>query len=532
MEDSLRSLAGRKFKLFLKNNTTNKAKGIAGGAIVTGLLQSSSIVNLLVLSMVGAGVVKMENALALMLGSNLGTTLNSWILVTLGFNYNIESIILPVAGITGIGMAFISNQSRGYLWLKFIFSLAFLFIALGYIKTGMESYVQQTDLSFFNRYPLLVFVLLGVLLTAIVQSSSATIALTLSALNASAITLLVATAIALGSEIGTTLKLFIASAKGISVKKRVALGNFLFNLITVVSMFFLLRPVNYFMTEIIQLDDHLIALVFFQSFVNLFCIILFYPFLTLFGKFLLKRYQDNDNAGFLISKDQVNEPELAMMALEKATNRFITNAFDYNLDSFHLADEITNKSALYKKYSGKTLLEKYDRLKHAHGEIHGFSLRLQNSTLELPTTERLNQLIAANRNIMYAAKNIRDAQTDIEQMRNSSNDIKYNFYKQSKEKVAHFYRQIQHILNNETEAMHFESLTTLHHAITSGYAETLQLLYKESLAKNVSETEISTLINFNRELYTSFKSVLFGLKDYLLTTKDADYFDNLPGFIR
>lgn len=80
--------------------------------------------------------------------------------------------------------------------------------------------------------------------------------------------------------------------------------------------------------------------------------------------------------------------------------------------------------------------------------------------------------------------------------------------------------------------MHFESLTTLHHVITSGYAETLQLLYKESLAKNVSETEISTLINFNRELYTSFKSVLFGLKDYLLTTKDADYFDNLPGFIR
>lgn len=532
MEDSLRLLAGRRFKLFLKNNTTNKTKGIAGGAIVTGLLQSSSIVNLLVLSMVGAGVVKMENALALMLGSNLGTTLNSWILVTLGFNYNIESIILPVAGITGIGMAFSGNQSKGYLWLKFVFSLAFLFIALSYIKTGMESYVQQTDLSFFNRFPLLVFVLLGVLLTAVVQSSSATIALTLSALNANAITLLVATAIVLGSEIGTTLKLFLASAKGIAVKKRVALGNFLFNLITVTAMFFLLRPVNFLITEIIQLEDHLIALVFFQSFVNLFCIILFYPFLTLFGKFLMKRYQDNDDAGLFISKEEVNEPELALMALEKATNRFIINVIDYSLDSFHLADEINNKSALYKNYSGKTLIEKYDRLKHVHGEIHGFSLRLQNSTLEFSTAERLNQLIAANRNIMYAAKNIRDAETDIEQMRNSSNDIKYNFYKQSKEKLAHFYRQIQQILNSKAEMTHFTSLTTLHHTITKGYAETLQLLYKESLAKNVSETEISTLINFNRELYTSFKSLLFGLKDYLLTTKEADYFDTLPGFIR
>lgn len=134
------------------------------------------------------------------------------------------------------------------------------------------------------------------------------------------------------------------------------------------------------MTEIIQLDDHLIALVFFQSFVNLFCIILFYPFLTLFGKFLLKRYQDNDNAGFLISKDQVNEPELAMMALEKETNRFITNAFDYNfliLFTWQMKSPI-NQPCI--KNIPEIHLEKYDRLKHAHGEIHGFSLRLQNST--------------------------------------------------------------------------------------------------------------------------------------------------------
>src|SRR6188508_2257950 len=78
IESSLRGLAGRRFKLFLKRQTTDKAKAIAGGALVSGLLQSSSIVNLLALSMVGAGIVKMENALAIMLGSNLGTTLNSW----------------------------------------------------------------------------------------------------------------------------------------------------------------------------------------------------------------------------------------------------------------------------------------------------------------------------------------------------------------------------------------------------------------------------------------------------------------------
>ena len=134
--------------------------------------------------------------------------------------------------------------------------------------------------------------------------------------------------------------------------------------------------------------------------------------------------------------------------------------------------------------------------------------------------------------VMYAAKNIRDAQHDIEQMRNSSNDIKYNFYTESQEKLLNFYRRIRTMLNKGKGTNHFEELTAVYQSIIAGYSETLQLLYKENLANRVSEMEITTLINFNRELYTSFKSILFGLKDYLLTPKEAEYFDALPGFIR
>ena len=129
MEEALKLLAGRRFKLFLKKQTNNKIKAISGAAIVTGLLQSSSIVNLMVLNMVGAGVVKMENALALIMGSNLGTTFDSWIVAIFGFNYDIENLVLPIVAITGIGMAFLNTDSRWYLWFKFLFSIAFLFVA-------------------------------------------------------------------------------------------------------------------------------------------------------------------------------------------------------------------------------------------------------------------------------------------------------------------------------------------------------------------------------------------------------------------
>lgn len=532
METTLRLLAGRRFKLFLKKETTSKVKAIGGGAVVTALLQSSSIVNLLVLSMVGAGVVKMENALALMLGSNLGTTLNSWIVATLGFNYNVESIVLPVAGISGILMAFINNESKWFLWLRFIFSLAFLFVALGFIKSGMEELVKGTDLTFFNHYPLFVFPLLGILLTTIVQSSSATVALTLSALYSNAITLQVATAIVLGSEIGTTFKLFLASAGGLASKKRVAQGNFLFNTITAVILFFLLRPVNYFITDGLQIKDNLIALVLFQSLVNLGCILLFFPFLDPFGKFLLSRFSDQQDESFYISKVSVHDASLALEALENETKHFISHVIDYSLDSFKLEENIKTNHAAGKRFHGKSVAEKYDYIKQLHGEMHGFYLKLQHTTLTKEETERLNQLISAIRNGMYAAKNIKDAQHDIQQMSNSSNDIKYSFYTLSREKLLHFYQHIQLLLDKQKSANHLEELSVVYQSITRGYSEALQSLYKESLARNVSETEISTLINFNRELYTSFKSLLFGLKDFLLTPKEADYFDALPGFIR
>ena len=374
--------------------------------------------------------------------------------------------------------------------------------------------------------------MLGVFLTTIIQSSSATIALTLSALYTDAITLYMATAIVLGSEIGTTFKLFLASAKGLTAKKRVALGNFLFNLVTVFVMFLLLRPVNYFITGVLQIESSLIALVFFQSFVNIFSIAIFFPFLKLLSQFLMKRYVDKEDESIYISKVPVSDPELAMEALERETNLFINNVIDYSLDSFNLEEIIQPNPALHKEFLRKTVAEKYDHIKQAHGEMHAFYLKLRIAGLHKTESERLEQLISAIRNTMYAAKNIRDAQQDIEQIRNSSNDIKYNFYAQSREKLLNFYRQVLNLLRNENEGKRFEAMTELYRSVTKGYSETLHLLYKENLANRVSEIEISTLINFNRELYTSFKSVLFGIKDFLLTTKEAEYFETLPGFIR
>jgi phosphate:Na+ symporter len=532
METSLRGLSGRSFKLFLKRETTSRAKAITAGAIATAVLQSSSIINLLVLSMVGAGVVQMENALAIMLGSNLGTTLNSWIVALFGFNYNIETLALPFAGFAGIIMAFSNRESRWFLWLQFIFSIAFLFIGLGFIKNGMESFTLQTDLPGLRDYPLVVFLAAGILLTTLIQSSSATMAITLSALHTHNLELIAAMAIALGSETGTTFKLFLASAGGLAVKKRVALGNFLFNFISTVAIFLLLTPVHYLIVNVLRIQDNLIALVFFQSFVNICGILLFSPFLPWISKFLLKRYTTTGEESFYISKVPVADTDLAQAALEDETKHFIHCVVDYSCDSFRLEKELNFGSAFQKGHDRKTLAEKYDYIKQLHGEMHGFCLKVQNANLAKKDSERLNQLVSSIRNTMYAAKNIRDAQHDIDQMRNSSNEIKYNFYSQSRKILQEFSLQAIALVNRQNQGSCFGDLAALYQSITAGYTEALQMLYKESLVNRVNEMEISTLINFNRQLFTYFKSLLFGLKDYLLAPKETEYFDSLPGFIR
>jgi phosphate:Na+ symporter len=133
---------------------------------------------------------------------------------------------------------------------------------------------------------------------------------------------------------------------------------------------------------------------------------------------------------------------------------------------------------------------------------------------------------------MYAAKSLNDAFTDTEQLRNSSNEFKYKFYLQTKERTQLFINQLTGLLLNNQFNNLFEEITQIYQSTTKSYTTILHDLYKEGITKNISEIEISTLINFNREIYTSFKSIIFALKDYLLTPEKSEYFDELPGFIR
>jgi phosphate:Na+ symporter len=132
---------------------------------------------------------------------------------------------------------------------------------------------------------------------------------------------------------------------------------------------------------------------------------------------------------------------------------------------------------------------------------------------------------------MYAAKSVQDARPDIEQLRNSSNDVKYNFYRQTAKNSNWFYQNLVPLLDETTTTGQVSVITQLYRSVSGHYNATLRELYQESITQKVSETEITTMLNFNREIFTSFKSMIFALKDYLLDEKEAAVFEALPGFI-
>ena len=183
LEESIKELSGRSFKRFIKEYTTGKIRSIFTGISATSFLQSSSAVSLMVLAFVGAGIMSMENAIGVILGSNIGTTVTAWVVAIFGFKINIESFALPLIGIGGLGLIFFNSSPRFVNISKLIVGFGFLFMGLDYMKASMDVFTDSLDVHAIPKYGVLYYLAIGAVITAATQSSSVTIALVLTALN-------------------------------------------------------------------------------------------------------------------------------------------------------------------------------------------------------------------------------------------------------------------------------------------------------------------------------------------------------------
>ncbi len=535
LEESLKNLSGRNFKLFLQRTTKNRIGAVAGGAVVTGVLQSSSMVSLMVLAFVGAGVFTMKNAMAIILGANLGTTLDSWLVATLGFKVDIEVAAYPAVFVGGLLLILFGNRKTMQYIAYFLFGFGLLFIGLSFMKMAMEGQVKAFDFSKYAEMSTVVFLIIGFIITSLVQSSSVTMALTLTALHAGAITFPAAAAIVLGSETGTSIKILVGSLGGNASKKRVALGNLFFNIFLTVLAFALLKPILLMITDGFGIIDPLIGLVTFSTLINLVSIIIFLPFLEPFAKFLERFFKDTDgSAAAFIGNADTNEPETALDLFKRETEYFIHNSMLYNLALFDIDTKPLCEHPVFKtinekrKYFSKTIEEKYEFLKQLQGELQSFYLSLR-TKVKVQQNPLLSQLISAVRSSMHAVKSIKDIGSNIANLRRSSTDIKFNLFTRQKVETEELYRQLNALMEQKTKP-DFEKLQSIFTSIQDNYSSALNGFYKEAQDGHIEDLDITTVINFNRELFTSHKAILISVKDFLLEEKEAEGFNEIPEY--
>ncbi len=236
MSESLQKAAGLGLRRKLSAITRNRLSAIFSGTLITGGIQSSSATTIMVVSFVNAGLISLQGSAGLIIGANIGTTITAWLVVIFGFKFNIQLITLPLIGIA-FPFYFSSKKSLKY-WSEFVIGFALIFISLEFIKNVFpdinsnprlfEITANLTDHGFIST---LLFIVLGFIITAIIQSSSVATTLTIVMCAKGLIGLEYATAMVLGENLGTTVTALIASMMANKPAKRAAMFHVFFNLI-------------------------------------------------------------------------------------------------------------------------------------------------------------------------------------------------------------------------------------------------------------------------------------------------------------
>lgn len=242
MSEGIQKLAGDKMRTILGAMTRNRFMGVLTGLLITTIIQSSSATTVMIVSFVNAGLLTLVQAIGVIMGANIGTTTTAWIISLLGFKVKMMVIAIPIVGIS-FPLLF-SKKDQFKSLGEFLIGFGILFIGLEFLKNSVpnlesspESLEFLKNLTGMGNLSVLIFIFIGSLLTIVVQSSSAAMALTLVLCNNGWIGFEQGAAIVLGENIGTTITANLAALIGNSNAKRTALSHTIFNLTGVIWMF-------------------------------------------------------------------------------------------------------------------------------------------------------------------------------------------------------------------------------------------------------------------------------------------------------
>ena len=532
IESGLKALGGRSLSLYLKQHAGKRRNAVLGGIVGTAVLQSSSVVGLMVLAFTGAGLLNLKSALGIVFGSNLGTTLTGWIVATLGFKFDIADLALPLIGLGGL--AYLFGRRRAIEYGRAVLGLGLLLLGLQMMKSSVMSIEELIDINDLAGLAPWQYLLFGTVVAAVIQSSSATMIITLAALNAGIISLPNAAAVAIGADLGTTTTVMLGAIRGSQTKRQVAAGHVIFNVVTD-ALAFVLRIPLLGLVALLGIDDPLYALVAFHSLFNLLGLLLFTPVIGPFSRRLERLFppRETQEARYL-GEVSHGVSEAAVEAVERETSlliaramRLIMKAFEPPLTSPPGRPPMPHRRGIT-KIKSRTFDELYRATKTLEGELVEFTIRLQAGSLEPANSQRLSRLLGAAREAMHSAKAIKNIRHNLVDLGRPGSSLPTEYAGRFRDTGTAFIGALYGLRGEHENDVEFEELAELLRKAQERHDGLHNDIYAGVRDDRISETQVSSLLNINRELLTSYRALIFALGDYFLDETRADALERLP----
>ncbi|UCD60908.1 MAG: Na/Pi cotransporter family protein [Flavobacteriaceae bacterium] len=532
MSDALLRLAGNKMRSILATMTSNRFLGIGTGFLITSVIQSSSATTLMVVSFSNASLLTLPEAISVIMGANIGTTITAWLITILGFKVSMSAIALPLVG---LGFLFtFSKKEKSKNWGGFIIGFAVLFIGLQFLKDAMPNINDNPQiLEFLSRYTnagfwsVLLFLFIGTLLTVVIQSSSATMALTLIMTAEGWIPFEMAAAMVLGENIGTTITANLAAIVGNYQAKRTARAHLIFNVLGVVWMLLLFYPflqmISWLAQQLGSPSPYLVAAaipvaisLFHTVFniLNTFILVWFIkPIARLVAKIVPEKLDPEkaiEEPKFLEMK-MLQYPETAIASLIKETKYLYKNAIfeivahALNIHRKDIISELKPKAVVKKstkdfKTDVRALYLR--KVKTIYGEIIKFAVNAQsNLKLNESQNSKIMELKLANRKMVEIIRNVLDLGNNVSKYLDSDNPHIKKVYDSFRKKVVKVLRVIYLFRTEKDKDQYHQKLLILRQNarenIHKGNLEIDRLIRKDLITTDMASSLVNDTDNLN-----------------------------------
>lgn len=537
LEEGFKTFTGGLLEKLLRKTTDGTFKSLAFGVVSTSLMQSSSLVSVITISFLSAGLIGLTAGIGIIFGANLGTTTGAWLIAGFGMKVKLSAYAMPmlVFGVIGIFQSSRNLRGIGYI----LAGLGFLFLGIHHMKEGFDAFRDTINLTAFSvdgYLGILIFTLIGIFATVVMQSSHATLVLIITALSAQQITYENALALAIGANIGTTITAIIGAMSANIQGKRLAAAHLVFNLITAFIAILFIHQIGSVVDWISALvgiadDNYTLKLAVFHSVFNTIGIIAMVPFIEKLANTLINIMSEKTQArekSMYLSDSSIELPDTAIASVRKETLRLYDNAFEIIAHgiNFHRSvilskNNLTDNEQIKPQLIPIDFDEEYDRsIKGLYSEIIYFISRAQ-ADMTPEQSDELFALRAAGRDIVEAIKDTKHMYKNLSHYIVSDNRYIQSEYNKLRMQLGMLMRKLDHVRKNGDDPTAILSLSSLKLDMEHDDSTTNGKLEKLIRENKISAKMATSLMNDASYAYGVAKN-LIQMGEILFSTSDTE----------